>query len=195
MSIFEKVKKILRALRGNEQKLLKSQEKPKGSKPNNTSPRQKTMKDRIRFDLKNLLDPRVCRGDNFVPNILKSLGANEDVIKNPYAIEEISFIFQEIANQSGTEMPKHDEKPTKETIKAIVEAVKTNGILTSQDIVNRYDKLKAKTRKRYYGISIDQETGEVTLQDGMIAKRDCVRNNWKSHDRNNIYTRRKWKCC
>jgi len=171
MSIFERIKQFFKSF-GNKQKLLESPKGIREEMPDMVGFSNKFMED-IRFDPKDLLDPRVCNGKDLVPNILRTLGANEDVIKNPYLIEEIRVQFHGIANQSGIEMPNYYEQPTRETINAIVEAVKTNGILTSQDRYNRYARLGLKGHEVYDGISIDQETGAVTLQRFVMSGREA----------------------
>lgn len=118
----------------------------------------------LKFDPNDLLDPRVCKGNDLVPNILRTLGANEDVVKNPLLISEIGVQIHGIASQSGISIPNNYVQPTRETINAIVEAIKANGILTIQEIENKYARLGSKEHKRYCGISIDEETGAVTLQ-------------------------------
>ena len=174
MSIFEKIKQFIKNI-GNKQKLLESPKEIREEMSNMVSSNKKESKflEDIKFDPKDLLDPKVCNGKDLVPNILRTLGANEDVVKNPQLIEEIRVQFQRIANQSGIEMPNYYEQPTRETINAIVEAIKTNGILTSQDRYNKYARLSLKGHEVYDGISIDQETGAVTLQRLVMSGREA----------------------
>ena len=174
MSIFEKIKQFFKNI-GNKQKLLESPKEIREEMSEMVSSSKKESKflEDIKFDPKDLLDPRVCNGKDLVPNILRTLGANEDVIKNPQLIEEIRVQFQGIANQSGIEMPNYYEQPTRETINAIVEAVKTNGILTSQDRYNKYARLGLEGHEVYNGISIDKETGAVTLQRFVMSGREA----------------------
>lgn len=165
MNVLKRIKQFFKNM-GYKQKLLES---PKETGKENVTMKSSNEKDskfleELKFDPKDLLDPRVCNGKDLVPNILRTLGANEDVINNPQLIEEIGVHFQGIANQSGIEMPNYYEQPTRENINAIVEAVKSNGILTSKDIYNKYANLGLKGHEIYDGISIDQETGDVTLQ-------------------------------
>ena len=150
MSIFEKIKQFIKNI-GNKQKLLESPKEIREEMSNMVSSNKKESKflEDIKFDPKDLLDPKVCNGKDLVPNILRTLGANEDVVKNPQLIEEIRVQFQRIANQSGIEMPNYYEQPTRETINAIVEAIKTNGILTSQDRYNKYARLSLKGHEVY----------------------------------------------
>lgn len=174
MSIFEKIKQFFKNI-GNKQKLLESPKEIREEMSDMVSSNKKESKflEDIKFNPKDLLDPRVCNGKDLVPNILRTLGANEDVVNNPQLIEELRVHFQGIANQSGIEMPNYYEQPTRETINAIVEAVKTNGILTSQDRYNKYARLGLKGHEVYDGISIDQETGAVTLQRLVMSGREA----------------------
>lgn len=169
MSIFEKIKQFFKNV-GNKQKLLESPQEMRKEMETMGSSSKKESKflEDIKFDPKDLLDPRVCNGKDLVPNILRSLGANEDVVKNPQLIEELSVQFQGIANQSGIEMPNYYKQPTQDTINAIVDAVETNGILTTrQEIYNKYPGFKG--HEVYNGISINKETGAVTIQELVMS--------------------------
>lgn len=165
MSIFEKIKQFFKNI-GNKQKLLESPKEIReemGTMVSSDKKESKFLED-IKFDPKDLLDPRICQGDNFVPNILRTLGANEDICKNPKAIEAIKLQFFGITNQNGLEMPNHFEQPTREQIDAIVEAVKSSMILSKQDRDSAYRSQSLRTPlKIHYGLSIDSETGNVTI--------------------------------
>lgn len=165
MSIFEKIKQFFKNI-GNKQKLLESPKEIREEMSDMVSSHKKESKflEDIKFDPKDLLDPRVCQGDNFVPNILRTLGANEDVIKNPQAIDAIEDQFRGIAKQSGLKMPNRFEQPTREQVEAIVEAVKSNMVLSSEERNEKYRTRSLKTPfKIYNGLSIDKETGSVTI--------------------------------
>ena len=173
MSIFEKIKQFFKNI-GNKQKLLETPKEIREEMSDVVSSNKKESEflEDIKFNLKDLLDPRVCNGKDLVPNILRTLGANEDVVNNPQLIEELRVHFQGIANQSGIEMPNYYEQPTRDTINAIVEAVKTNGIVTtSQERNNKHPGLKG--HKVYDGISIDQKTGAVTIQRLVMSGREA----------------------
>ena len=87
MSIFEKIKQFIKNI-GNKQKLLESPKEIREEMSNMVSSNKKESKflEDIKFDPKDLLDPKVCNGKDLVPNILRTLGANEDVVKNPQLI-------------------------------------------------------------------------------------------------------------
>lgn len=175
MSILEKIKQFFKNI-GNKQKLLESPKEIREEMSGMVSSSRKESKfmEDIKFDPKDLLDPRLCNGKDLVPNILRTLGANEDVIKNPQLIEELRVQFQGIANQSGIEMPNYYEQPTRETINTIIEAVKTNGILTtSQERSQKHPGVYSKRTNTYYGIGINQETGAVTIQEMDLAALDA----------------------
>lgn len=174
MSIFGKIKQFFKNI-GNKQKLLESPKEIREEMSDMVSSNKKESEflEDIKFDPKDLLNPRVCQGDNFVPNILRTLGANEDVIKNPQAIEAIRKQFSGIANQSGLEMPNRFEQPTREQIEAIVETVKSNMVLSSDERETEYRKRSIKSPQRlYYGLTIDKETGSVTIGTFNIAGKE-----------------------
>lgn len=165
MSIFEKIKQFFKSI-GNKQKLLESPKEIREELSDMASSSKKESKFRedIKFDPKDLLDPRVCQGDNFVPNILRTLGANEDVINNPQLISEIETQFFGIVPQNGLEMPNRFEQPTREQIEAIVESIKSNKPLTQEERHRRAYVHSPKKSEVYHGLSIDPETGSVTIQ-------------------------------
>ncbi len=174
MSIFEKIKQFFKNI-GNKQKLLESPKEIREEMSDMVSSHKKESKflEDIKFDPKDLLDPRVCQGDNFVPNILRTLGANEDVIKNPQAIEKIETQFSSIVKQSGLKMPNTFEQPTREQVEAIVEAVKSNMVLSSKERNEKYRTRSLKTPfKIYNGLSIDKETGSVTIGELSISGKE-----------------------
>lgn len=166
MNIFEKIKQFFKNI-GNKQKLLESSKEISEEMSNMESSNKKESKflEDIKFDPKDLLDPRVCQGDNLVPNILRTLGAHEDVIKNPQAIETIHKQFIGIVNQSGLEMPNRFEQPTREQIEAIVECIKSNKPLTKEERNRRAHVHSSKKTEYYHGLSIDPKTGNVTIQE------------------------------
>lgn len=166
MSIFEKIKKFIKNI-GNKQKFLDTPGEIMEARNNEGYASKKEAKflEDLKFDTKDLLDPRVCNGKNLVPNILRTLGVNEDIIKNPRLIEDLSLNIRRIAGQSGVEMPEFDKQPTRENINAIVDAIKTNGfITTSQDRIQKHPINYSGKSENYYGIEINQETGTVSLQ-------------------------------
>ena len=176
MSIFEKIKQFFKNI-GNKQKLLECPKEIREEMSDMVSSHKKESKflEDIKFDPKDLLDPRVCQGDNFVPNILRTLGANEDVIKNPQAIDAIEKQFRGIARQSGLKMPNRFEQPTREQVEAIVEAVKSNMVLSSEERNEKYRTRSLKTPlKVYNGLSIDKETGSVTIGKLSIAGKEMT---------------------
>lgn len=165
MSVFEKIKQLFKNI-GNKQKLLESPKEIREEMSDMVSSNKKESKflEDIKFDSKDLLDPRVCNGKDLVPNILRTLGADEDVVNNPHIINELRPHVRAIARQSGIEMPGYYEQTTRDDINAIVEAVKANGIVTtSRERAYKHPGLYGS--KTYRGISIDQETGAVTIQD------------------------------
>lgn len=108
----------------------------------------------IAFNPNDLLDPRICKGDNFVPNILRALDVNEDICRNPRAIKIIEPIVFCIARQNNLRVPNHFEQLTREQIEAIVNTVKLSSALG-----------------RHYGedstsykLDINHETGEIKIE-------------------------------
>lgn len=172
MSIFEKIKQFFKNI-GNKQKLLESPKELREEMSDisgvDSTKRSDFLED-IRFDPTDLLDPRICQGENLVPNILRTLGAHEDIVKNPRLIEVLEQHITDILHQKGKELPRYDKQPTRETINSIVETIKNNGILhNSNDIygehmTNDRDFYTGMRRTSYSGISIDPKTGAVTLQ-------------------------------
>ena len=165
MSIFDRIKNFFKNI-GNKQKLLESANEKSDDSINvgSYSEEKSDFEKYVVFNPKDLLDPRVCRGDNLVPNILKTLGANEDVLKNPKAVDEIEKQFHGITAQAGIEMPNKFAQPTREQIEAIVEAIKTNGVLSSEQREGKYRNVgRSSEQKLNYGLTIDKETGSVTI--------------------------------
>lgn len=178
MSVFERIKGLFKRI-GNKQKLLESPEEMGDGMPDTPSPNKRDsqfFRD-IKVDPTDLLDPRVCQGDNLVPNILRTLGASTEVIKNPRAMQAIKRQVTNIATQSGLKMPSSSEQPTREQIEAIVGAVKSNMVLSSDAREAEYAQAMFSTDKSYHGLSIDKETGSVT-----IGSFDIVHKRSFSHD-------------
>lgn len=119
----------------------------------------------MRFEQTNsLLDPEVARGTDFVPNVLKVLGASEDIIKNPYAVDLIERQFFKVADQAGTVMPHMFEKPTTQRISDFATAVESCPFLSSDTREIDYKNVSLKSSLGMkYGISIDKETGCVLM--------------------------------
>lgn len=119
----------------------------------------------LQVDSESLLDPSVCRGDNFIPNILKYLGVNETITKNPEAIKWLRLQIMQIASQHNLELPNMFEEPTREQINNIVNAIKSDKVLTPEErqkVVRQERSLETK-QKSYHGINIDEKTGNVTI--------------------------------
>lgn len=112
--------------------------------------------DQINFDPENLLDPRVCNGENMIPNILRTLHANEDIIKNPYVMALIENHVKCLRDQEGRSIDYWcDPQPSSETIQSCYNIINNNGILSPQEL---------DSKKFYFGIQIDSETDKITLQ-------------------------------
>ena len=69
---------------------------------------------------KNLLDPKVCRGENMIPNILRYLGVKDDIAKNPIVQYEMANIILGIASYNGNErminVIKENASPSKDIL-------------------------------------------------------------------------------
>lgn len=180
MNIFEKIKQFFKKIVGNKPKMLETQNEITNDSHDNTeyrSIRDKFLED-IKFDNNDLLDPRVCRGEKFVPNILKTLGVNEDIINNKEALHNINIQFHGIADQNGLEMPNYFEEPKRELIDAILEAVKSSKIMSSDERIAEYNKLgNSSPLQIYYSLEVDKETGSVTMGNFDIDKKNSISNN------------------
>lgn len=108
MNIFEKIKKIFKSF-GNKQQLL---EGPKEMQEE--SKVKSKFNEEIKFDPNDLLDPRVCQGDKLIPNILKSLGANEQIVNNPRIQLALKGQCESILKDNGIEIPNNFENLTRE---------------------------------------------------------------------------------
>lgn len=164
MNIFDKIKDFFKRL-GNKQKAIESSKEINNETINTVSntDKYKFLED-LKFDPQDLLDPRICKGDNFVPNILKTLGANEDILKNPKAIERIERQFGAIVRQSGLEMPNKHKESTREEIEKITEAIKSNSVIDIEKRESEYSGRSSQDpQKLNYRLSIDKETGSITL--------------------------------
>lgn len=127
-------------------------------------------REELKFDPNNILDPRVCKGKNLVPNILKSLGANEQILENPVAIKNIEEVFNKIIEKNNIEL-KNGE-PSKEQIDRIREII-SKGKFTERDPENQQS-----------AILIDSETGFITLKDNYKVKEGPL----QKHTANNADT-------
>lgn len=112
----------------------------------------------------NLLNSGLYTKDNFIPNILRYLGVNEEIVKNPEAIKKIYPYIEAIAMQNNLEIPNISENFTEEQIKLITNALKLDKIIPEekrQDIINT--RTFGTKQLTYYGLDVDKETGNITL--------------------------------
>lgn len=163
MSIFEKIKKIFKSF-GNKQQLLES---PKEMEEESKD--KSKFNEEIKFDPNDLLDPRVCQGDNLIPNILKSLGASEQIANNPSIQIVLRHHCKKILEQNGIEISNNFENLTREQIETMKETLESASLLNEKQINdNEYFGQVSKLRKggiaEYTGISIEPETGNVIIQ-------------------------------
>ena len=149
MKLFDKMKEIWNKITGKETKSL-----PDISiedKQEDTIRTASSFKDEIAFDQNDVLDPRVCRGDKFITNILKSLNANDKILENPVAMREIEKVFTKITEKHDINM----NEPTADEIDEVVKAIKESE--------KKY--IEKNPQYEQYAIGIDEKTGEITLYD------------------------------
>ena len=175
MNIFEKIKQIYRNF-SKKQKLIEApKEKVEeidgvenigGNTTTVESLEKTTFRDELRFDPEDLLDPRVCQGDDVIPNILKTLGVNETILNNAIMMGELRQHCGKILSQHGIvdfkfgigQYNKYKEF-TREQIDAMVRIIKSRGALSDAEISDRYTKI---SYEEYAGLEITS-SGEVIL--------------------------------
>lgn len=170
MSIFEKVKQFFKNI-GNKQKLLESPKEIREEMSGlaNSSRKESKLMEDIKFDPNDLLNPKVCQGDNLIPNILKSLGVNEQIANNPRVQLTLIHQCKKILEQNGVEIPNNFENLTRDQIETMKETLGSAGLLNEKQINdNEYfgqvSKLGRLGDAQYTGISIEPETGNVIIQ-------------------------------
>ncbi len=118
----------------------------------------------LKFDVedrKNLLDPRVCQQENFVINILKSLGVREEILKNSRAIGEMEKHIDSLMSQSGMENWRGlKTQYTREQIENIRNVLQSSVISDEEKMTLDYNH----EGEQKYGIAIDSKEGSITLQ-------------------------------
>ncbi len=116
------------------------------------------------LDKNELLKAENCMGVNLTRNILRYLGVNETIINNPVAIEKLDSQIFMIASQNGIERTNYHVVPPQEQVYAIVSAVESSHLLSSEERIMAHSSLSIKSREQSYsGISVDKNTGAVTI--------------------------------
>lgn len=91
-------------------------------------------KSSLKFDPNNLLDPKVCRGDRFIPNMLISLGANPKLATNPIVLEHIKPMFFQMIPSEYVSKFEQGKKFSKEEIQECFSNLKIKSEIYSEHI-------------------------------------------------------------
>lgn len=123
--------------------------------------------DRYKIDLSDLLDPRLCQGENFIQNIMKKLGLSGKIINNPRVVYEIENHIERIMRQKNIDKWKGiNGEYTREQIEEIVRSIETSDLQYKEP------------KEGESGFKINQENGSFDIQTfkrgNIYGERYCI---------------------
>lgn len=144
-------------------------------------------KNSLKFNPNNLLDPRVCRGDKFIPNMLISLGANPKLANNQIVIAHIKPMFFQMLPLNYITMLEQGKRFSKKDIQECFTNLKIKSEIYSQHInqsilpavtITSNGNIKIRGKFRNSSESYDIGDREISMdQDKNIT----IKENYKSY--------------